>query len=161
MFRSVSFSNTEQGHTSLVLAKKRFKNNFKLKWTQDLGPEVTEAEISWDFFFWRLVVALTYRGINENPASHYRVMTTPGRGFGFASLFPILGVMYLFWREMVNEHVKYLMSRSRNQGKEVKFSLEDSLVPSHTIATTELTFAKNKVLHTFRPKNGEFQPIFW
>ena len=107
------------------------------------------------------MVALTYRGINENPASHYRVMTTPSRGFGFASLFPILVAVYIFRREMVNEHVKYLMSRSRNQGKEVKFSLEESLVSSNTVAATELTFAKNKVLHIFQPKNGEFQPIFW
>ena len=52
------------------------------------------------------------------------------------------------------------MPRSRNRGKEVKFSLKESLVSGNTVAATDLTFVKNKVLLTFKPKNDKFQPIF-
>ena len=64
------------------------------------------------------------------PMTHYRVMTSSSRGIGFASLFPIVDVMYLFRKEMVHlwrkrPHLKYLMSRSQNRGKKLKFPKVD------------------------------------
>ena len=66
------------------------------------------------------------------PMTHHRVMTSPTRGIGFASLFLNPGVLHLFRREMVHlcrikPHVRYQMSRSRNQGKNKNFLISGFL----------------------------------
>ena len=86
----------------------------------------------------------------RRPMTHRRVMTSPTGGIGFASLFPNLGVLHLFRREMVHlcrikPHVRYQMSRSRNQGKNKNFLISG---PEYHLNETEgLTFGKNKAHH--------------